>query len=94
MEIDKPLTDFFAAIRNDYRISSTHIGIFAALLHYRKAKGFINPIQAFSFEIMEIAKISAPKTYSKCVRDLSDFGYLRYEPSFKKNQPSKIYFLV
>jgi hypothetical protein len=47
----------------------------------------------FSNEIMPIAKISSPATYLKCVRDLSDFGYIRYEPSFNKNKGSKIYFL-
>lgn len=92
MDIQKPFSDFFAAISNDYRISSTHIGIFAALLHYKLEKGFTNPIHAFSADIMEIAKISAPKTYRKCMQDMSAYGYLRYEPSFKKNQPSKIYF--
>ncbi|KGO95043.1 hypothetical protein [Flavobacterium subsaxonicum] len=91
MDIQKPLSDFFAAIKNDYRVSSTHIGIFAALLHYKMDRGFTNPIQAFSYEIMELAKISAPKTYRKCLKDLDAYGYLRYEPSFKKNQASKIY---
>lgn len=91
-EILKPLSDFFSAIEKDARISITHIGIYAALLRYRQEKGLINPITAFSHQIMQIAKISSPATYSKCVKDLSDFGYIRYEPSFKKNQGSKIYF--
>lgn len=92
VEILKPLSDFFSAIEKDARISSTHIGIYAALLQYRKGKGFFNPIVVFSHEIMRIAKISSPATYLKCVRDLSDFGYIRYEPSFNKNRGSKIYF--
>lgn len=92
METIKPLTDFFQAIEKDYRISSTHIGIFAALLYYRSLQGFVNPIEAFRSQIMVLAKISAPQTYRKCMNDLTDYGYLRYVPSFKKNQPSKIYF--
>jgi len=92
METLSPLSHFFTAIENDYRISITHIGIYAALLQFRVAKGFINPIQVFSFEIMHIAKISAPYTYHKCIRELSEYGYIRYEPSFKKNQGSRIYF--
>jgi len=92
-EVLKPLSDFFSAIERDARISATHIGIYAALLQYRKEKGLINPVIAFSRQIMHIAKISSPTTYHKCVRDLSDFGYIRYEASFRKNQGSKIYFL-
>ncbi|OYX82757.1 MAG: hypothetical protein B7Y83_13730 [Flavobacteriales bacterium 32-34-25] len=92
METINPLSNFFSAIENDFRISITHIGIYAALLQFRTNKGFVNPIEAFSYEIMPIAKISAPYTYHKCVRELSEYGYIRYEPSFKKTQGSKIYF--
>lgn len=88
----KPLSDFFLAIEKDFRISSTHIAIYAALLQCRKGKGFINPIQVFSREVIPIAKISYPYTYHKCVRQLSDYGYIKYEPSFRKTKGSKIYF--
>ena len=91
METDRPLLNFFAAINNDFRISSTHISVFAALLYYKFDKGFSNPVYAYSADIMPLAKLSAAKTYRKCVKDLSDYGYLRYEPSFKKNQASRIY---
>lgn len=88
----KPLADFFFAIKKDGRISITHIGIYAALLQFRMDNGFTNPIQAFSREIMQIAKISAPITYHRCIRELSEYGYVNYKPSFKRNQASKIYF--
>lgn len=91
METEKPLSTFFRAIQNDYRISSTHISVFAALLYYREDRGFTNPIHAYSTDIMKIAKLSAARTYRKCVKELSDYGYLRYEPSFKKNKASRIF---
>lgn len=93
METLKPLSDFFSAIEKDYRISITHIGIYAALLQFWKDKGFINPIEAFSYDIMPIAKISGSNTYHKCIKELHEYGYIRYEPSFKNNQRSKIYFI-
>jgi hypothetical protein len=93
MEILKPLSDFFKAIENDYRISITHIGIYVALLQFRVGKGFINPIQAYRCDIMGIAKISSPKTYYKCMRELNEYGYIKYEPTRKRNQGSKIYFV-
>ncbi len=91
-EILKPLSDFFVAIERDPRISITHIGIYAALLQYRKEKEFMNPIVAFSHQIMLLAKVSSPTTYHKCVRDLNDYGYIRYEPSYNRNKGSRIYF--
>ncbi len=87
-----PLSDFFNAIAGDPRISISHIGIYAALLQYWKQHNFENPIQVFSHEIMQIAKISASTTYHKIIKDLSSYGYIRYEPSYKRNQGSKVYF--
>jgi len=92
MSVLEPLTVFFERTRNDQRISNTHIGVFAALLQYRLERGFCNPIDTNSLEIMAIAKISALKTYYRCLKDMSDYGYLRYVPSKKKNRASKIYF--
>lgn len=67
----KALSDFFEAIKSDARISITHIGIYAALLQYWIENGFTNPIQVFSHEIMNLAKLSSAITYHKCVRQLS-----------------------
>ena len=92
MENLKPLTDFFSAIEKDFRISSTHISIYAALLCVRALQGFNNPIEIFRVELSPIAKISSKQTYHKCLQELHDYGYLRYEPSFKKTRGSRIYF--
>jgi hypothetical protein len=90
----KPLSKFFDAIRSDYRISSTHIGIYAALLYLSEDRGYCNPIEAFSSEIMGTAKISAHRTYRKCLKEMTEYGYLKYVPSFKKNKASKIFFTI
>lgn len=93
MEKLNDLSNFFEAIGSDARISITHIGIYAALLQYRIQNDFTNPIQVFSHEIMSIAKLSSAITYHKCVRELSEYGYIRYEPSFNRMKGSKIYFV-
>lgn len=84
------LTVFFSAIENDYRVNTTHLGIFAALLHYSIQRG-MNPITAFSYQIMPMTKILASSTYHKHIKELSLYGYIRYVPSLKKNKPSSIY---
>ena len=93
MEQLTPLSEFFSAIENDPRISITHIGIYAALLQYWKKQNYDNPVQAYSHEIMSLAKISRA-TYQKIINDLSDYGYIKYDGSFKRNQPSKFTFLA
>jgi hypothetical protein len=90
----KPLSDFFAAIDKDPRISITHIGLYAALVQYWSRHDFENPVHVFSYEIMKMAKISTKTTYHKSIKDLSSFGYIRYEPSYKRNKGSKIFILM
>ena len=87
----KPLSDFFTAISKDYRISITHIGIYAALLQYWDEHDCESPIQVFSYEIMTLAKISGSATYHKCIKELNEYGYIKYLPSYKRNEGSKIY---
>lgn len=94
METIQPLSTFFSLIRTDFRIGTTHIGIYAALVQFSVDKGFINPIKAYRYEIMEIAKIASPYTYHKCMKELNEYGYLTYLPTRKKNQRSIIYFKV
>jgi hypothetical protein len=87
----KPLSDFFTAISKDYRISITHIGIYAALLKYWDEHDCESPIQVFSYDIMKLAKISGSATYHKCIKELNEYGYIKYLPSYKRNEGSKIY---
>ena len=90
MEPFRPLSGFFDAIKKDARICSTHIGLYATIVAYWQSHGAQNPVRAYAHEIMPLAKISANTTYHKCIRDLHDFGYILYEPSFKRNERSKI----
>lgn len=94
MENFKLLSAFFLAIEKDFRISTTHIAIYAALLQFRVDKGFINPIQAYSIEIQDIAKIASPKTYHKCMHELDSYGYVIYLPTKNKNKRSSVYFYL
>ena len=77
----------------DVRIRLSHIGLFAALLQYWREQGYQTPFRVFSREIMPIAKISTRLTYCKYIRELAEFGYIWYEPSFKQNQGSLVRFL-
>lgn len=85
------LTRFFQTIENDFRIGTTHIAIFAALLQFRASKDYSNPILAYGIEIQNIAKVVSPKTYHRCMHDLDNYGYLVYVPTKNKNKRSSIY---
>jgi hypothetical protein len=40
---------------------------------------------------MKLAKISGVATYHKSIRELDEYGYIRYEPSYNRYKRSVIY---
>ncbi len=90
MDMSKSLSDFFYAIETDPRISATHICVYVALLEFWH-RGRSSPIKIFSYQLMKLAKISSGKTYFKCINELSQYGYIHYEPSFNNKRPSNVY---
>lgn len=87
------LFGFWKAVANDPRITMRHIGLYAALLCVWRKEGSKDPMCLYSYEIMDAAKMVTQSTYHQYIKQLAEYGYLRYEPSFKKNQPSKIFLL-
>lgn len=78
----KELTSFFSAIRDDHRIGTSHISLYMALFQFYNLNHFCNPIHINRAEVMEVAKISGIATYHKCIKDLAEYGYIDYKPSF------------
>lgn len=93
MDTINALASFMEKSGGDRRIGTTHIGLFTAALHYSTTTGGCNPIKAYSKDIMCLAKISALRTYCRCLKELDEYGYLHYIPSKKKNVPSSIFFM-
>ena len=81
------------AIANDPRIGVSHISLYCALLQYKYLQSLSDPIMIRSNDVMKIAKIAGLATYHKCIRDLHDLGYIRYQPSYNHRKKSKVYLL-
>jgi hypothetical protein len=84
------LVDFFKAIVTDPRVNSRHVSLYVSLLQFWVSNDAKNPLELFSREVMGLCKISASSTYHKTIRELHEFGYIGYEPSFNHNQRSRI----
>ncbi|GAA4429898.1 hypothetical protein GCM10023188_15880 [Pontibacter saemangeumensis] len=83
--------NFFAAILYDPRIGVSHIALYMALYRCWIKEGGTGPVSAFSHEIMPIAKIAGSATYHRVLRELDEYGYLKYEPSFNRMRRSRMY---
>lgn len=89
----KELSFFYNAIREDARISPTHISLYMALFQVYNLNEFCNPVNITRPFIMEKAKISGLATYHRCIKDLHDFGYIQYIPSFNPAVSSRVFLL-
>jgi hypothetical protein len=86
----KELTNFFAAIREDNRIGTSHVSLYMALFQYYNLNGFQNPVSIKRAAVMESAKISGLATYHKCLKDLVQYGYIEYNPSYNSAINSQV----
>ena len=90
MNYIKHLTGFFERIIPDRDLNPTHISLYVALFQFWNINRFINPISITRDEVMRICKISSKATYHKCMRDLNDKGYVKYEPSYNPYKGSMV----
>jgi hypothetical protein len=85
------ITDFIESVKEDSRINSTHISLYVSLVHQWIAKGKENPLPVYRHEIMSLCKISGTATYHKSIRELHEYGYIKYVPSFNYFLGSLVY---
>ena len=90
MNYIKHLTGFFDRIIQDRNLNPTHISLYIALFQFWNINRFLNPISITRDEVMRISKISSKATYHKCMRELNDKGYVKYEPSYNPYKGSMV----
>jgi hypothetical protein len=76
------ITQFITVVSEDARIGPAHISLYAALLKIWGEQAFQNPIQVKGREVMQLSKIAGVATYHKCIKELHQYGYIQYTPSF------------
>jgi len=83
------LVTFMGKAKDDPRISAAHVSLYCALLHLLVE----NPLCVFSKDVMPFCKISGAATYHKCIRELDEYGYIKYVPSFNHFLGSLVYII-
>jgi hypothetical protein len=88
----KLVGDFIENVKEDLRITTAHISLYVSLVNQWFANGEKTPLSIFSKEIMPICKISGAATYHRSIRQLHEYGYIRYIPSYNHFLGSLVYF--
>ena len=85
------LTGAFDRIESDVRLTPFHVSLYMALFRCWNRNYFRNPIPAFRDELIRVSKIGSVNTYVKCLKELDEFGFIRYKPSHSRSHYSMIY---
>lgn len=84
------LNNAFERFHNDTRIKQGHITLYLAIFQKWNREFFKSIITINRELIMERAKIKSKTTYHNFLKDLNDWDYLIYYPSYNPSRGSKI----
>ncbi len=90
MNYIRHLNGFFARLAEDKRMSSYHISLYFALFQQWNADRFGEQFVIARAETMEISRLGSVNTYARCMKDLSQWGYIQYIPSSNMHSSSRV----
>ena len=76
---------------NDQRVTPWHISLYLSLFQIWNSTHFKKEISIHRSELMNLSKIGSANTYSKCLKQLSDWKYIKYTPSKSRFIASKVH---
>ncbi len=72
-------------------IRAIHISLYVALFRLWNKYRFKNPVSINRNEMMQMSKIGSANTYTKALKELELYGFIRYFPSFDAQKGSTIH---
>ena len=90
MNYIRHLNGFFARLAEDKRMSSYHISLYFALFQQWNADRFGEQFVITRAETMEMSRLGSVNTYARCMKELSEWGYIRYIPSSNIHAGSRV----
>lgn len=86
----KHLNSVLDQFAKDNRLNPSHISLYMALFRIWNDYHFKPVFYINRSEVMDISKLGSKTTYHRCIRELSHWKYLLYEPSHNPFRGSKI----
>jgi hypothetical protein len=84
---------FLSAIEDDPRITTAHISLYMALWKKWKDSGSGNSVCFYRGELVAVCKLSSYNCYHKKIRELHEYGYIKYVPSYNHFLGSLVWFI-
>jgi hypothetical protein len=75
----------------DERLNATHISLFSGLFVQWQRGDFKSPFSITRKTLMAFSRIASIATYHKCIKELDEYGYIRYQPCYHPKLGSQVY---
>lgn len=90
MNYIRHLRGFFDRLEEDANITSHHISLYMALFNLWNLNRFREKFEVNRLDVMSLARIGSRNTYSRCMKELHDWGYIVYSPGANRYQVSQV----
>ncbi|MDQ2178578.1 hypothetical protein [Marinifilum sp. D714] len=90
MNYVRHLNGFFKILEKDERMSAYHISLYLTCFQIWNQNRFVNPFPVSRMEMMRLSRIGSVNTYAKCMKELKEWGYVKYSPSSNMYQGSHL----
>lgn len=90
MNYIKHLRGFYARVEGDEKITAHHISLYMALFQLWNIHRFRDTFDVNRQDLMAMSRIGSAHTYARCMKQLNDWGYIKYWPSSNRFSPSQV----
>jgi hypothetical protein len=93
MDKQEHLICFISRVVSDNRLKPVHISLSIALCHSWISNQFHLTYHVSRRLLMKSSRIRSKATYHKVLKELQQFGYVKYSPSYHPHQASEVMLL-
>jgi hypothetical protein len=90
MNYIRHLKGFFDRLETDANMTAHHISLYLALFNLWNMNRFREQFEVNRIDLMSMSRIGSAHTYSRCMKQLNDWGYIKYSASSNRYQVSKV----
>lgn len=91
---DKCWTRLLGTVANDKRLNVWHLSLLHSLIRLAYLQNERKIVHVSRSRLMELSHINTPPTYHKYFKQLQNFGYIKYTPSYHPGYRSTVEFLT
>jgi len=90
METALAIKNFVERAEKDSRLGPMHLSLYLAIFYCWLIQGGEGPARVSGKELMSIAKIGELGSLYKSLRELHEYGYIGYRPSYNAREKSSV----